>query len=108
MKTTVIFCLFLSLVACSESNTTETNPSVESPNGSVEKPNKFKVAAIKKVKLANAGFDDTQATCVVEQMTAGGKIGLGEINQMRLDEANMSDNASNLIEAYQTAINHCE
>ena len=108
MKTTVTLCLFLVLMACSEKSANEPSNADSKAATTVEKPNKFKVAAIKKVKLANSGFNETQATCVVEQMTADGKIGLGEINQMQLDATHMSQNASNLVTAYQSALNSCK
>ncbi len=107
MKTTVILCLCLSLMACADNASTDNNQPATPTSTSTEKPNKFKVAASNKIKLANPGMTDEKANCVVEQMTADGKIGLGEINQMQLDAASLSNNASNLVTAYQNALSNC-
>ncbi|GJM08185.1 MAG: hypothetical protein DHS20C11_04610 [Lysobacteraceae bacterium] len=69
--------------------------------------NRFFDAAATKIMAFNQGMSRTAANCAVEQMTADGSIGLGEINQMKLEAAGMADNAGRLNEAYEAALKAC-
>jgi PBP1b-binding outer membrane lipoprotein LpoB len=108
-----MFCvviLALILTACAEQPSndanTKTNAGVETTQAN--KPSKFKVAAINKIIMANAGMSYQQATCVVDQMTVDDKYGIGEINQMKLTADTLDENASGILKTYKDALNHCK
>ena len=105
MKIILFCCVLTMLSACSggndAANQTSTNPNKGSSN-------QFKVAAITKIRAANPTLSSQQATCVVDQMTAGGQIGLGEINQMKLTAGQLDKNRNSLTQAYQSAIKQCQ
>lgn len=90
----------LILVACSGEQ-----PATAADDGMTG--NRFFDAAATKMMAFNPGMSRPTANCAVEQMTADGSIGVGEINQMKLDAAGMAENAGRLNEAYQAALKAC-
>jgi PBP1b-binding outer membrane lipoprotein LpoB len=102
---TYILIILLSFVACSQE---QAGDSVSDKTEQVNTGNKFKDAAINKVKMANPGLSVEKAQCVVEKMTAGGVFGLGEINQMKLGADAAGQNSSQLFQAYQGAVKACK
>ena len=106
MKTvTITLILLFSLVSCAQE---ESTGAVAATTEKVETGNKFKDAAINKVKQANPGFSVQQATCVIEALTKDAVYGLGEINQMNLGADAARQNSSQLFQAYQDAVKGCK
>ena len=102
-----LFCLLavlISITACSKEQNNEANQKTQVVNTG----NKFKDAAINKVKQANSGFSVGQAQCVVETLTKDGVYGLGEINQMKLGADAAKQNSGKLFQAYQDALKGCK
>lgn len=97
--------LCIGLISCSQE---QTSAVAEASAETVKTGNKFKDAAINKIKMANPGFSVKKAQCVVEKMTAGGVVGLGEINQMKLGADAAKQNSSQLFQAYQGAVKACK
>ena len=73
----------LSLLACSGSNSADTND--EPLTGK-----RFFDSAASKFISASPGMTRRQANCIVSAMTESGEIGLGEINAMRSTENGLS------------------
>lgn len=106
MKTlTIILIFFFSLVSCAQE---QSNEEAVTSTEKVKTGNKFKDAAINKVKQANPGFSVQQASCVVETLTKEGVYGLGEINQMKLGADAAKQNSNKLFQAYQDAVQACK
>lgn len=86
-KITILACFVLS--ACSE----QTEVQLEKQTASVQKatqqenkPNRFYEAAVNKIKNTIQGASVEQAKCMLDAIVADGRIGIGEINQMKVNE----------------------
>ncbi len=103
--------LFVLLTACSDDPTNSNehhSKNTASDQIVKDKPNKFMISAIKKVRMAHETMPLEQAKCVVDDMLADGTIGLGEINQMDISAAGLENNSSGLLQAYKAAISKCK
>ncbi|MCX7552284.1 hypothetical protein OS175_00210 [Marinicella sp. S1101] len=106
MKNIIFICMGLILLtACGseQAAVTEAQEVTELTTG-----NKFKDAAIKKVMVYNAGMNRDQAMCVVDELTADGVYGLGEINQLKLEPGQAQENSQKLYQAYTDAVASCQ
>lgn len=95
----------LNLSACSEETTANKSVSAEDSGLTGER---FFDAAATKIMLHNEGMDRKRANCMVTYITADGKIGVGEINQMHLTSKTMPQNAGRLNKAYSAAMQNCQ
>ena len=98
---TLTIFLALTSTACSEQSSSQANQSDPDLTGK-----RFFDAAASKFMAANPNIARKQANCMVTEMTADGKIGLGEINQMKLDETGLHG-ASRLESAHSMAMKKC-
>ena len=105
----LIFVIFISIgfSACSsdESNTSKQSSTSTDKDLTGER---FFDSASSKVMANNPGFSQKLGNCVVKAMTADGQYGLGEINQMKLDNEHFSENASGINKAYLAALKSCK
>lgn len=95
--------IILSACGSEQAAVTEAQEVAEQTTG-----NKFKDAAIKKVMVYNAGMNRNQAMCVVDELTADGVYGLGEINQLKLEPGQEQENSQKLYQAYNDAVVSCQ
>ena len=93
------------LSACSEETGSQKSASAEDSGLTGER---FFDAAATKIMLHNEGMDRKRANCMVTYITADGKIGVGEINQMHLTSKTMPQNAGRLNKAYSAAMQNCQ
>lgn len=92
---------FCTLISCGPESTDSKSSSGE-PSEAPNTGNRFLDAAIQKVSAANPELSLDQSRKVVESMTAGGAIGLGEVNSMNLED--LSQNADRLNAAYEKGL----
>ncbi len=96
------------LAACSETPSPSDNDNQTAGTPDTPAQNKFEIAATMKIMAANPGLAKEKASCVVKSIIADGKIGLGEINQMRLTKGAMDNNRDDLNQAYLSALKKCQ
>jgi len=100
-------CIFYVCLLSSCSSETEAQSSAAAPNDYMT-GNKFFDAASTKFMAALPGMPRYKTNCMVETMTADGKYGIGELNQMKLKAVEMSQNSDGLVEAYYAAMKKCQ
>ncbi len=108
LRLTLLIIVLGAVTACSEAPPATDGSKQTTGTTDLPVENKFAVAAKAKIMAANPGLNKQQADCVVKNMTEGGKIGLGEINQMKLNQATMTDNRDSLNQAYTKALSACQ
>lgn len=97
--TCLLFAALFSVAACADDT--------PSGNGDNELTGKrFFDSAATKFMMATPGMERKKANCIVSGMTADGTIGLGEINNAKLDDSGVPTRGS-LKQAYQNSIAAC-